>query len=62
MRALIVLPTRDLAHQVHRVFDAYVLNRLGSIPTIDRVLPMYHAALAELERCIALGAVGVRES
>ena len=24
MRALIVLPTRDLAHQVHRVFDTYV--------------------------------------
>lgn len=31
---------------IHRVFDAYVLNRLGSIPTIDRLLPLYDAALA----------------
>jgi len=30
---------------IHRVFDAYVLNRLGSTPTTDRVIPMYHAAL-----------------
>jgi hypothetical protein len=31
---------------IHRVFDAYVLNRLGSIPTIDRLLPLYDEALA----------------
>ena len=31
---------------IHRVFDAYVMNRLGSIPTIDRLLPLYDAALA----------------
>ena len=31
---------------IHRSFDAYVLNRLGSEPTVDRVLPMYHAALS----------------
>lgn len=31
---------------IHRVFDAYVLNRLGSGPTVDRLLPMYHRALS----------------
>ncbi len=31
---------------VHGVFDAYVLNRLGSIPTVDRLLPLYHETLA----------------
>lgn len=31
---------------IHRVFDGHVLNRAGSVPTIDRLLPLYDAALA----------------
>ncbi len=32
---------------IHRVFDAYVMNRLGSAPTIDRLLPLYDEALRQ---------------
>jgi hypothetical protein len=31
---------------IARVFDGYVLNRRGSEPTLDRVLPLYEEALA----------------
>ncbi len=30
---------------VERVFDAYVLNRLGAVVTVDKLLPFYDAAL-----------------
>lgn len=31
---------------IHRVLDAEVLNRLGSVPTVDRMLPIYARHLA----------------
>ncbi len=38
---------RQFLAGIEGVFDAYVLNRMGSPPTIDRVLPLYAATLAE---------------
>lgn len=32
---------------IQRVFDAYVLDRVGSIPTVDRLLPLYDEFLAK---------------
>jgi hypothetical protein len=30
---------------IFRVFDSYAMNRIGSVPTIDRLIPMYIEAL-----------------
>jgi hypothetical protein len=32
---------------IHQVFDAYVLDRVGADATIDKLLPLYHEALAK---------------
>ncbi len=38
---------RQFLSGVHQVFDTYVLNRHGSQPTVERLLPIYHDVLAQ---------------
>lgn len=42
----VVNDTARFTTGVFRVFDTLVLARLGSIPTVDRLLPLYHRHLA----------------